>query len=112
MISKEALEEYKAIWRKENPGQDISDETAMAEATALLTIMDKIYRPITKREFDEYNQKNKKETYIKCKKCGSEIYWNTHKKMVPCTCGAISVDGCEDYIRIGGNKENYEEVHK
>jgi endogenous inhibitor of DNA gyrase (YacG/DUF329 family) len=26
---------------------------------------------------------NKKETYIKCKKCGTEIYWNTHKKMTP-----------------------------
>jgi len=50
----------------------------------------------------------KKETYIKCKKCGTEIYWNTHKKMAPCKCGAISVDGTEGYIRISGNKEDYE----
>ncbi len=23
----------------------------------------------------------KKEAYIKCKKYGTEVYWNTHKKM-------------------------------
>ena len=55
---------------------------------------------------------NKKETYIKCKKCGTEIYWNTHKKMTPCKCGAISVDGCEDYVRVGGDKTDYEEIQK
>jgi Zn finger protein HypA/HybF involved in hydrogenase expression len=53
---------------------------------------------------------NKKEIYIKCKKCGDEIYWNTHKKMTPCKCGAIEVDGCEDYLRVTGNKEDYEEI--
>ena len=50
----------------------------------------------------------KKETCIKCKKCHTEIYWNTHKKMTPCKCRAISVDGTEGYIQISGNKENYE----
>ena len=84
----------------------------MDEATALLTIVDKVYRPITREELDQYNKKNKKETYIRCKKCGTEIYWNTQKKLVPCACGAISVDGCEGYIRIGGSKEDYEEVQK
>lgn len=54
----------------------------------------------------------KKETYIKCIKCGDEIYWNTHKNLTPCNCGAISVDGCEDYIRIAGKKEDYEEIQK
>lgn len=112
MISKEALEEYKAIWRKENPGQDIDDQTAMDEATALLTIMDKVYRPITKDEVEEYNKKNKKEAYIRCKKCGTEIYWNTHKKMTPCACGAICVDGTDGYIRMIGNKEDYEQIQK
>lgn len=52
------------------------------------------------------------ETYIKCKKCGTEVYWNTHKKMTPCKCEAILVDGCEDYIRVIGNKEDYEEIQK
>ena len=52
MISKQALEEYKEIWRKENPGKDIDDETAMTEAVALLTIMDKVYKPIKKEWLD------------------------------------------------------------
>ena len=55
---------------------------------------------------------NKKETHIKCKKCGTEIFWNTHKKMIPCTCGAIEVDGCEDYIRVIGTKNDYVEIQK
>ena len=55
---------------------------------------------------------NKIDIYIKCKKCSDEIYWNTHKKMTPCKCGAIEVDGCEDYVRVIGNKENYGEVQK
>ena len=55
---------------------------------------------------------NKKEIYIKCKKCADEIYWNTHKKMTPCKCGAIEVDGCEDYIRVTGKKGDYEEIQK
>jgi hypothetical protein len=53
MISKQALEEYKEIWRKENPGKDIDDETAMTEAVALLTIMDKVYKPIKKEWLDK-----------------------------------------------------------
>ncbi|MEI6304513.1 MAG: hypothetical protein WCP09_00635 [Candidatus Taylorbacteria bacterium] len=56
--------------------------------------------------------RNKIETYIKCKKCGDEIYWNTHKKMTSCKCGAIDVDGCEDYVRVIGGKDNYEEMKK
>jgi hypothetical protein len=61
MISKQALEEYKEIWRKENPGKDIDDETAMNEAVALLTIMDKVYKPIKKEWTDEPNKKDEKE---------------------------------------------------
>ena len=49
----------------------------------------------------------KKKTYIKCKKCGEEIYQDTHKKMTPCKCGAIEVDGCEDYTRIIGSEKDY-----
>lgn len=55
---------------------------------------------------------NKKESYIKCKKCGTEIYFNTHKKMTPCECRAVEVDGCEDYVRVIGNKEDYEQIQK
>ena len=55
---------------------------------------------------------NKIETYIKCKKCSDEIYWNTHKKMTSCKCGAIEVDGCEDYVRVIGGEDSYEEIKK
>lgn len=54
----------------------------------------------------------KEAAFIKCKKCGMGIYFNTHKRMTPCTCGAIQVDGCEYYFRMIGNKEDYELVHK
>ena len=54
----------------------------------------------------------KKETYIKCKKCGTKIYWNTHKKLTSCKCGAIFVDGCEEYTRIGGSEKDYEYFQK
>ena len=54
----------------------------------------------------------KKEVYFKCKKCGDEIHWNTHKKMIYCECGALGVDGCEDYVRLLGDKENHEEVKR
>lgn len=61
MISKQALEEYKEILRKENPGKDIDDQTAMDEAVALLTLMDKVYKPIKKEWVDGSNNKDKKE---------------------------------------------------
>lgn len=54
----------------------------------------------------------KKETYIKCRKCSTETYFNTYKKMTPCECGTISVDGCEGYIRISGDKEDYVMIQK
>ncbi len=47
MISKKALEEFKAIWRKEFH-EDISDDKAMEQATSLLTLMNAVYRPIKK----------------------------------------------------------------
>lgn len=54
----------------------------------------------------------KKEFYYKCKKCGTEIYWNTHKKYTQCSCGVLAVDGCEYYVRVIGNKEDYKEIKK
>jgi len=54
----------------------------------------------------------KKEVYWRCKKCGDEIYWNTHKKMIMCKCGALGVDGCEFYVRLIGNETDREEIKK
>ncbi len=56
--------------------------------------------------------KPKKETYYKCNKCGGEIYWNTHKEYIKCSCGVLAVDGCEYYIRLMGDKEDFEQIEK
>ena len=56
--------------------------------------------------------KTTQETFIKCKKCGTEICFDTRKKMVPCACGAIFVDGSEDYVRVGGDEKAYIEIKK
>lgn len=56
MISKQALEEFKEIWHKENLGQDIDDKTAMDQAVALLTLMDTVYRPVKKEWFEKYKE--------------------------------------------------------
>ena len=61
---------------------------------------------------DPVANQNKKETYIKCKKCCTEIYQNTHKKMTPCKCGAVEVDGCEDYTRVIGCDKDYEFIQR
>ena len=55
---------------------------------------------------------NQKETYIKCKKCGTEILTITRGDLISCKCGAISVDGSKDLVRVLGNPEDYEEIHK
>ncbi len=53
MVSKEALEEFKRIY-KEEKGEDISDELAMEEAASLLTLFDAVYRPIKKEWLQEH----------------------------------------------------------
>jgi hypothetical protein len=47
MLSKEALDEFKAIWREQFK-EDKSDEKATEEAINLLTLMNVVYRPIRK----------------------------------------------------------------
>ena len=54
----------------------------------------------------------RKEIYYKCTHCGDEIYWNTHKKMIMCKCGALGVDGCEFYVRLIGDEKDREEIKK
>lgn len=49
---------------------------------------------------------------IKCKRCGDEVSSNTRKKMTPCKCGAIEVDGCKEYFRVIGNSVDYEVMQK
>src|SRR3990167_5418334 len=54
----------------------------------------------------------KLETYYKCTHCGDEIFWNTHRKLTHCKCKKIWVDGCEDYVRVGGKEEDRKVIKK
>ena len=56
MISKEALEEFKKIWREEK-GTEILDEEATEEAVNLLTLYNVIYRPIKKEWMEDYERR-------------------------------------------------------
>ena len=47
---------------------------------------------------------------IKCRICGSYIRMNTGYDYIPCACGAIAVDGGDQYVRILGNRDDYEIV--
>lgn len=53
MLSKQALQEFKEIWKKEH-GEEISDEFAMEQAMSLLTVFDVIYRPLKKEWLKDY----------------------------------------------------------
>ncbi len=55
---------------------------------------------------------NKIETYIKCKKCSAEVSSITHGDLVHCKCGAISVDGPKDLVRVLGNLDDYEKIQR
>lgn len=57
MLSKQALDEFKAIWKAEF-GEDVPDNIATDEAINLLTMFNTIYRPIKKEWVDEYEQKS------------------------------------------------------
>lgn len=56
MLSKQALDEFKVIWRAEF-GEDVPDDIATEEAINLLTMFNAIYRPIKKEWVDEYEKK-------------------------------------------------------
>lgn len=50
------------------------------------------------------------ENAVKCKVCGSYIRMNTGYTYIPCACGAIAVDGGQEYCRIIGDSDNWEIV--
>lgn len=45
---------------------------------------------------------------IKCLKCGDIIYSRSRHDFRWCSCESCAVDGGFDYIKIVGNKENWE----
>ncbi len=62
MISRQALKEFKKIW-KEEYGSDISDDFAMEKAIDFLTLIDAIYRPVKKEWLNEYDNATHKENH-------------------------------------------------
>lgn len=55
MISQKALQEYKEIY-KQRFGKGISDAEALEQATKLLRLMEIVYKPMTKEEFDRFSK--------------------------------------------------------
>ena len=56
MLSKQALDEYREIYRNEH-GTVPSDDILAEEAIKLLTVFDLIYRPVKKVWLEEYKKK-------------------------------------------------------
>lgn len=57
MLSKQALDEYREIYRNEH-GEVPSDEILVEEAIKLLTVFDYIYRPIKKVWLQDYERRH------------------------------------------------------
>ena len=47
---------------------------------------------------------------IRCRKCNDIIESLSVHDFKYCKCGAVSVDGGHDYLRRGGNREDWEEL--
>jgi len=60
-LSQQAIEEYKAIYKKEF-GEDITDAEAEEQGMKLLRLFKIIYRPIPKAWSKEYDKKLKEST--------------------------------------------------
>lgn len=52
------------------------------------------------------------ENKIKCKKCGEVIESTYRHDFKYCKCGAVAVDGGNDYLRRLCKEEDYEELSK
>ena len=47
---------------------------------------------------------------IQCLKCGDVIESKSVHNYVECSCGSCFVDGGHDYMRIGGDRENWRDL--
>jgi len=56
MLSTQALQEFKEIWKQEF-GEEISDDLAIEEGINLLTFFNAIYRPIKEEWVKDYDNK-------------------------------------------------------
>jgi hypothetical protein len=58
MISKERLKEFKRIYKKEFK-EDLSDEVALEKAAKLLRLVELIYKPMKKEEYDTVKKRRR-----------------------------------------------------
>ena len=63
-----------------------------------------------KEEFDKQPKHKLIRNRAKCKKCGDIIESKFRHDFVECSCGCIFVDGGLDYMRFGGNEEDFEDM--
>ena len=47
---------------------------------------------------------------VRCRKCGDRIVSTHVHDWVRCKCGAIYIDGGNEYWRAGGNPEDFEQL--
>ena len=47
---------------------------------------------------------------VRCRKCGDEPYSASRHDFQMCKCGAVGVDGGQDYLRRIGNPSEYEDL--
>lgn len=52
------------------------------------------------------------QSFYKCKSCGDKIGINTNGRLVYCKCGKLGIDGNEYYVRIIGEKNDFEIVSR
>lgn len=65
--------------------------------------------PVTNSMF-ESDMRRIKINKIRCNKCGDEIESTYRHDFVFCKCGACAVDGGHDYLRRGGNREDWTDL--
>ena len=57
MFSNQEIQDFKELWQKEF-GETISQEFAIEQATALISLMKNIWKPMTEEEFKKYKINN------------------------------------------------------
>jgi len=57
MFSSEEIKNFQELWQKEF-GEEISHDFAIEQATALISLMKNIYKPMTDEEFEKYQINN------------------------------------------------------
>ena len=59
MISKEHLDKFKKIY-KEQFGIELSEQDALEKATKCLRLVELVYKPITKEDYDKLQKRRQK----------------------------------------------------